>query len=62
MNRTHTWSSDGVAAEPEVTHLILKVGIEGNVDGEGDESEHGSEEGEQRGDKRDADALGEREE
>lgn len=58
-----TWTGDGVtAAETEVTHLILEIGIEGNVDGERDEGQGGSEEGDERGDERDGDVLREREE
>jgi len=57
-----TWSSDGIATETEVAHLVLEVGIEGNVDGKRDEGKSGSEEGEQGGDKRNSDVLRERKE
>lgn len=53
----HTWSGDSVATETEITHLILEVGIEGNVDDKRDEGEDGGEEGDQRGNKRDGDVL-----
>ena len=55
----HTWSGDGT--ETEVIHLILEVGIEGNVDSERDEGQGGSEERDERGDERDRDVLRERE-
>lgn len=58
----HTRASDSVAAETKVAHLVLKVGIKGNVDGECNERQNGGKEGDQGSEKRDGDVLREREE
>lgn len=56
-----TWSGPGVSIDVvQLVDLVLEVGEEGNVDGEGNERESGGQEGYEGGKQRDRDVRGER--